>query len=261
MFVIADNLQITRRAVAEAVEERNGTLIADLALQCEEAGAQAIDINTGPLSRQGEEVMGFLVEAVQDACSLPVCLDTVNPHAMEAGLRIARQRPIINGISLQSHKIEGFLPLAQKFDADIVCFLLQPDGHVPLDAGGRLEIAAELVGLLTESGIAQERLIIDPIAVPLMWDDGGRQAVEVLDTVRLLPEMLGFDVRVMVGLSNLTTGRASGPRRQVVEQTYLGMLAGAGLSCVLLNAFNAPLVATARAAHVLGSGGVFSWYF
>jgi len=261
MFVIADNLQITRQRVEQAVRERNPDPIRELARQCKECGAQAIDVNAGPLSRQGEEIMRFLVDAVQDACDLPVCLDTVNPRAMEAGLRAARNRPIINGISLQPEKMAGFLPLAQKYDADLIGFLLQPDGHVPRDAETRLTLAVELVGRLEEAGVSRERLVLDPIAAPLLWDDGGRQAVETLETVRLLPDVLGYDVRVMVGLSNLTTGRPPGPHRQLVEQTYLAMLGGAGLRWVLLNIFNPQTVATAQAVGVLGSGGIFAWSF
>ena len=261
MFVIADNLQITRYRVEQAVRERNPRPIRELAVQCQEAGAQAIDVNTGPLARQGEEIMQFMVEAIQDACDLPVCLDTVNPQAMEAGLKAARNRSIINGISLQPEKLEGMLPLALAHEADLVCFLLRPDGHVPKDADSRLALAVELVGHLEAAGVPRERLVIDPVAVPLMWDDGGRQALEVVTTVRLLPEVLGYDVRVMVGLSNLTTGRPPGPQRQLVEQTYLAMLGGAGLGWVLLNIFNPQTVATAQAVSVLGSGGIFSWHF
>lgn len=262
MFVIADNIQITRYRVEMAVKERNPEPVKQLAAQCREAGAQAIDINTGPLSRQGEEIMQFMVEAVQEACDLPVCLDTVNAQAMEAGLRAAKgPRPIINGISMQPEKLEGILPLAQNYDADLICFLLKPDGHVPKDADSRLALAVELTGILDEAGISRDRVVFDPLAVPLMWDDGGRQAVEVVETVRLLPEVLGFDARLMVGLSNLTTGRPPGPQRQLVEQTYLAMLGGAGLTWVLLNIFNPDTIATARAVDVLSSGGIFSWHF
>ncbi|MBI9077367.1 MAG: dihydropteroate synthase [Desulfatibacillum sp.] len=259
MFVIADNLQITRHRVEQAVRDRNPEPIRELAVQCQESGAQAIDVNTGPLARQGEEIMRFLVEAIQDACDLSVCLDTVNPLAMESGLRAARNRPIINGFSLQPAKLENILPLARDYEADLIGFLLQPDGHVPRDADTRLALAVELVGHLEAVGVSQDRLVIDPVAVPLMWDDGGRQAVEVVETVRLLPEVLGYDVRTMVGLSNLTSGKPPGPHRQLMEQTYLAMLGGAGLNWVLLNIFNPQTVATAQAVGVLGSGGIFSW--
>ncbi len=261
MFLIADNLQITKPAIAKAIEARDPKPVMDLVSRCEAAGAQAIDVNTGPLSKDGEAKMAFLVECVQTACSLPLSLDTVNPKAMEAGLKLAKKRPIINGISLHPQKLKDFIPLAQKFDADLVCFLLKPDGHVPKDAPGRLETAVELVSALAEAGINGDRLIIDPIAAPLMWDDGGQQAVEVLETVRLLPEILGFDVRVMAGISNLTTGSGPLSKKLLMERTYLAMLQAAGLWCTLLNIFHAETVLAARAGDVLCSGKVFSWHF
>ena len=66
--------------------------IAGTLLLPDPAGAQDIDINSGPLSRSPEEKMTFLVHAVQDTVDLPVVLDTANPQAVAAGLAASRHQ-------------------------------------------------------------------------------------------------------------------------------------------------------------------------
>ena len=114
MILIADNLQITNPAIGAAVDEMRAGPIRELVRLCEKADADMIDINAGPLTKNGEEKMAFLVETVQAACSLPILLDTANPHALEAGLQVAKNKVIINGFSLEPRKLERILPLAAR---------------------------------------------------------------------------------------------------------------------------------------------------
>ncbi|WP_300458157.1 hypothetical protein [Desulfobacula sp.] len=54
--------------------------------------------------------------------------------------------------------------------------------------------------------VADNRIIIDPVVPPLVWADGIVQARAVLNVIRMLPDLLGFNVRTIAGISNLTTG-------------------------------------------------------
>ena len=74
MIVVADNLRITLPLVQQSVEAFHPEPIRKIAAACRGAGAQAIDINSGPLSRQAEEKMTFLVETVQESVDLPLVL-------------------------------------------------------------------------------------------------------------------------------------------------------------------------------------------
>ena len=65
--------------------------IQELIMLAEAQGADAIDIHAGPLTRNGEEKIGFLVTAVQEVSDLPVFLDTVNARAISAGLQANRK--------------------------------------------------------------------------------------------------------------------------------------------------------------------------
>ncbi|WP_373501473.1 dihydropteroate synthase [Desulfococcus sp.] len=259
MIVVSDNLQITHGAVDRAVKEMDPAPIRELVRQCVAAGADAVDINSGPLSRDPEKKMAFLVEAVQSITDLPVLLDTTNPKAMEAGLQVSKSRTIINGFSLEPAKLERILPLAGKYDADIIGYLLYPNSHVPADESERLNVAVELFGAFQRAGVDRERLIIDPIVAPVMWEDGNRQDMEILSVIRTLPDLLGFPVRTIAGISNLTTGHGPLDKKLRLERTYLPMLAAAGLSMALMNVFHTESVMTVRAFNALAGDRIFTW--
>ena len=259
MILIADNLQITQPAVEGAITNLNPKPIQELVLACQKAGAQMIDINTGPLPREGDKKMAFLVNTVQEVCNLPIVLDTINPLAIEAGLKAARNKVIINGFSPEPHKLEQILPLAKQYEADIIGFLLTPQGKVLPNADDRLQTAVELLAACENIGLDKRHLIIDPLVVPIIWQDGHLQAGEVLRTIQSLPDVLGFEVKTVVGLSNLTAGAGGHPKRPLLEQVYLSMLAAAGLDMVLLDIFHAATTAAAKAADALIGGKPFAW--
>ena len=260
MMIVADNLQITNNNIDQAVREMNPEPVQEMVRKCAEAGADAIDINSGPLARNPERKMAFLVETVQNVTDLPVILDTANPKAMEAGLAVSRNRKtVINGFSLEPAKLEFILPLAKKYDADIIGYLLYPNSHVPHTEAERLGVAVELYAEFQKAGLENERLIIDPIIAPVIWENGNRQDTEILSVLRNLPDLLGFPVRTIAGISNLTTGRGPRDRKLLLERTYLPMLAASGLSMALLNIFHAETVAVAHACNALTDPKIFTW--
>lgn len=259
MILIADNLRITNPVIERAIADLQPEPIREFVRSCHKAGAQMIDINPGPLPREGAQKMVFLVNTVQEVCDLPLVLDTVNPQAIEAGLGAARNRLIVNGFSLEPRKLERILPLAKKYDAEIIGYLLSPAGQVLGSADDRLQAAVALYAEFEKAGLDQAQLIIDPLVVPVNWQDGHLQAAEVLKTIQTLPDILGFEVKTVVGLSNLTAGAKAHPKRLLLEQVYLGMLAAAGLDMVLLDIFHARTVAAAKAAAALTDQKPFAW--
>ena len=259
MLLIADNLTVTNKAVQRAVVERNPAPIQELVRSCVAAGAQAIDINPGPLGHKPEEAMTFFVDAVQAVTNLPVLIDTPNPRAIEAALGCCRENAIINGFSLEPAKREAILPLAKKYNVDIIGYLLRPDGHVPADAVERLQIALSVYEAACTAGVARERLIIDPVVVPVTWQNGNVQNRAVLSVIRQLPDLLAFPVRTVAGLSNLTATEAPRGKKLLIESAYICMLAEAGLSMVLMNVLHKETVAAARACRSLLDSSIFVW--
>ena len=259
MILIADNLQITRPIVADAIRQQNPDTLQTLVRAMEAAGAEAIDLNTGPLGRDAARQMTFCVETVQAVTDLPLLIDTANPRAMKAGLEANRKVAVINGISLEPHKLESILSLAVAYDVDIIGYLLDERSQMPPNQDDRMAIALELFQRCLAAGLRAEQLILDPVVAPLIWQDGLQRNRDLLEIIRRLPELLDFPVRTVAGLSNLTTGqKALGPKQRL-EQTYLSMLASAGLSWVLLDILHHETVTSAKIGRMLLRDDIFAW--
>jgi len=63
---------------------------------------------------------------VQEVTNLPLSLDTTNPVAMEAGLKVHKGRALINSISLA--RLDEELPLAKKYNAYMIGLLWGREG-------------------------------------------------------------------------------------------------------------------------------------
>ena len=259
MIIVADNLRITLPAIGRAVEQLDPEPIRQMAGACIDAGAQAIDINSGPLSRHPEEKMTFLVRTVQEFVDVPIVLDTANPRAIAAGLAASRHKATTNGVSLEPVRLKRVLPLARQYDCDIIGYLLGPDGQVPIDASGRMEAAVALFNEMQTAGISPERIIIDPVVAPLIWQDGNRQNMAVLEVILTLPDLLGFPVRTIAGLSNLTTDAPDPNTRQRYQGAFLPMLAAAGISMILLDILDPTIMRVASLSQRITDGTVFTW--
>lgn len=259
MILVADNLRITNPLIYKAMLERDPEPIVNMAQACEKAGAQAIDINTGPLTRDPQGKMTFMVQTVQGATKLPLMLDTVNPAGIAAGAAAAERPVIINGFSLEPSKIKTVLPIAAETGCRIIGYLLRPDGHVPADAEERLQAAAALYSEFKAAGLKDDQLIIDPVVVPMAWQDGGRRNRDIVEILRILPDLLGFRVKTIAGLSNLTSGGKDKFRCGLLQQTYLAMLAGSGLSMALCNVLSKQITGCAAACRALTQSDVFTW--
>jgi len=259
MKLIADNLRITRPDICHALQRLDPEPVQALVKACEARGAWAIDVNTGPLGNQAATGMRFFMEAVQAVTDLPLLIDTANPDAMAAGVKAAKNRIILNGFSLEPRKLEQILPLAREYDADIVGFLLYPDSRVPIDAVQRFEVAQDLMEAVESAGVEKERVIIDPVIPPLAWADGIIQAREVVTVIRTLPDLLGFPVKTIGGISNLGTNAPDRAARLAVEQSYVAMLTSAGLDYALLDILNTDLVRAAKVSGILAKENLFSW--
>jgi len=259
MNLIADNLQITDNSIKEAIDAFDPAPIRELVNKAESLGAEAIDINSGPLFKNSEEIMSFLVQTVQSVSDLPVLLDTSNVRAIKAGLQANQKTAIINGFSLEPKKLKNILPLAKEFDVDIIGYLLYSNGHVPSDKESRLNVAVDLYSAFLKYGHTKEHLIIDPVLPPLMWQGGSNQAKDILTVLQKLPEVLGFPVRTIAALSNLTSGNKNRQQNILLEKTYLPMLAASGLSMLMLNIFHSETLQTARICRSLDGNEIFTW--
>lgn len=261
MRVVSDNFQLIHPAIRDAVTQKKAPAITAVITRLIAAGCDAIDLNLGPLGNTGPTVIPYILDVVRSVTHLPLFIDSPHAEAAQLALATGHRGIHINGFSLQPERFQAFLPLMEQHpQACFVGYLLTESGAVPTTRDGRLHVAAALIEAITSRGAhLMDRLIIDPVVVPLLWDEGAFQALEVIRTLRALPDLAGRPVLTMAGLSNLTSGKVPQNKRQVMECTFIPLLAEAGLDYLLMNTSGKESLHTVRAANLLTGGLPFSW--
>ena len=259
MLLIADNLHIMNPEVAKALQERNPLPLKKIAKRCTEVKAYAMDINLGPLRHNPEEIITFVLEAVQDSFNGRLVLDSIQAEVIAAGIKVCKHPPIINGFSLEANKIKTILPLAAEFQADIVGFLIDEKGKIPLSAEERLAVASRLIAAAEKLGITPEKIIIDPVLAPLSWQDGTHYNRALIETIQLLDQIFGQPIKTIAGLSNIGAGAPDQSKRQTAEAAFLFMLAASHLDYILMNVEHERNLTAFNLSQLLLSEKVFTW--
>jgi cobalamin-dependent methionine synthase I len=241
MILIGESINIMSQTIGPALKERNAKPIQELAKAEAKAGADYLDLNIGPARKAGDELMTWVVNAVQEVTNKHLSLDTTNLVAMEAGLKVAKNIPLVNSISLQPDRMEPGLNLAKKYNADVIGLLWGAEG-MPRDANERAMHIVNFVYKANELGIPNEKIWIDPIVSPV--------SVEI-NQVKALVELMSMlaDIapgcKSVVGLSNISNGTPT-PLRPWLNRTYLMMLMKYGLYSAIVDAFDTDLMKIAR---------------
>lgn len=245
MLIISERINGLFTSVGRAIDRRDAGFIQDLAVRQLEHGAEALDINVGPGRDDGPAAMEWLVSTVQEVTTAPLSLDTSGPRTMEAGLRVARNRVIMNSTTAEEKRMDRFFPLCREHGAEIICLCMDERG-VPNSADARAEMAMLMMTKAMEHEIMPDRLYLDPLVLPTSAaQDQGRKVVQAVQMFQTLDAPAP---RTVVGLSNVSNGTK---QRSLLNRTYLAMLLGAGLSAAICDPEDAELMATIKAGQVL----------
>jgi 5-methyltetrahydrofolate corrinoid/iron sulfur protein methyltransferase len=240
MYLIGENLNVMSKTLGPAMKERDAKPIQEMAIQETKQGMDYIDINIGPARKEGDKFMEWMVKTVQEVTDKPLSLDTTNPIAMEAGLKVHKGRALINSISLV--RMEEELPFVVKYNCDFIGLLWGREG-LPRDANERGAIAAELLYSANEKGITNERIWFDPIVTPAVNIESNhvKPCLEFMGMLQDLAPGAGS----AVGLSNVSNG-APNNLRPILNRTYLMMLMKHNIHSAIVDAFDQDLIDIAR---------------
>lgn len=243
MLLIGENMNIMSKKYGKAMKEKDAKTIQELAVQEKEAGIDYIDLNMGPASRTGEELMGWMVKTVQEVVDLPCALDTSNVNAIRAGLKIHKGRALINSIMARPERMEALMPLAKEFEADFVGLLWGPEG-MPRDEHERGALTEVIRTKAAEYGIPTERIWIDPIVTPVNVQQN--QVMALFNYMRDYYSSGVFEgCPSTCGLSNVSNG-APEHLRPILNQTYLLMIKRYGMASAIVDTFDTELHRFAR---------------
>jgi 5-methyltetrahydrofolate corrinoid/iron sulfur protein methyltransferase len=177
-------------------------------------------------------MMRWVVETVQEAVpDTRLCLDTMNPEAMRAGLEVAKLQPIINSTSAERARLETFLPLAREFEAEIIGLAMTEKG-VSRDANERLMAATEIMAAMMEFDVPLDRLYLDPLLLPISVAQ--HQATEALEAIAMFKHLNDPPLKTVVGLSNIYNGCPEHVKSPLAA-AYLSLLIPAGLDAAIMD--------------------------
>ena len=244
MLLIGENLNVMVKKIGTAMKEKDPKPIQELAVAEAEAGADYIDINLGPARKGGGELMEWIVRIVQEVVDTPLYLDTINAEAIEAGLKVYKNKKgkaVINSIMARPESMDTKFPLAQKYGAGLVALLWGPSG-LPRDAEERGVLAAELMQKAMEFGIAGEDIWMDPIVTPVTSPQSQVQVPSCVEFMKMFKDLreVAPGMRSTCGLSNVSNG-APNHLRPILNQTYMMMLERYGMSSAIVDAFDEDL--------------------
>jgi 5-methyltetrahydrofolate corrinoid/iron sulfur protein methyltransferase len=243
MKLIGENLNVIDRIIGKAFKEKDPGPIAEEAKRQKEKGMDWIDINLGPARKGGPELMEFVVNTIQNEIgdSPPLCLDTMNIEAMEAGLAAYKGKAIINSIMCRSARYEKMIPLAVKYQANMIALMWGPEG-LPRDENERGALAAELIYAANEAGIPNENIFVDGIVTPVNIQQ--QQLMSLLAFQEMLQDMFP-GIKSTCGLSNISNGPPE-HLRGILNQTYMVMLERKGMYSCIADAYDDQLISIAR---------------
>jgi 5-methyltetrahydrofolate--homocysteine methyltransferase len=245
MILIGEKINGTRKAVSQAIRDRDTKFIQYLAEQQTGAGADYLDVNAGTVPKREPEDMAWLVTSIQAVCDTPLCLDSANPEALRVGLELVKQPPMINSVSGEAPRIKQVLPLALEFKTNLILLALDDENGIPDSSAGRMQVVDRLIGLAKRGGLAEHQLFVDPLVTAI--STGTENAMITFDTIRKIREKYP-GCHITSGLSNISFGM---PLRPLINQTFMAMCVQAGMDSAILNPNDRSLTAVMLASEML----------
>lgn len=234
MLIIGEKLSIIAKRVREAMMQKDKAPIQEIAVRQWKEGSGMIDANIGPAEDGGEDLMQWMVTTIQEVVPLPVCLDTTNSNAIEAGLQVHNNqwgRPLINSTSNDPERFP-ILELAAKYNSQVIG-LTVGKGGLPADAEERAAIAAEIMARAMEYGVPLEDIYLDPLVLQIATSQD--HALKVIDAIKMFQEMNDPAMKTVVGLSNISNGCPKA-LRPILNKYYFLLLMNAGLTAAIADA-------------------------
>ena len=248
--VIGERINPTgRKILSEELERGDYSRVEADAIAQVAAGATVLDVNSGAVfsNKMAEDpryadnnfvepmLMPELIKVVQEAVDAPICIDSSVPGALEAGLVACEGRPLLNSVTGEEERLEMVLPLVKKYNVPVVA-ISNDDTGISEDPDVRFAVAKLIVERAADFGIPAHDIVVDPLVMPIgAMATAGHQ---VFTLVRRLREELG--VNTTCGASNISFGL---PNRHGINNAFLPMAMGAGMTSAIMNPVALPVSA------------------
>lgn len=235
-LIIGERLNPTgKKRLKQALRDGDMDAVMREAIAQTEAGAHALDVNVGLPELDEPACLTRVVQAVQSVCDVPLQLDTADPRALEAAMRVYIGRPLVNSVCGKQAVMDAVFPLVREYGGALVALTLDESG-IPDTVRGRLDVAERIVREAARYGIRSNDLLFDALTLTVATDASA--ASVTLETVR---ELHRRGYKTVLGVSNVSFGM---PNRPAMTASFLSMALAAGLDAAILNPLD-PMVCAA----------------
>ncbi len=208
-------------------------------------GAHVLDVNVDYVGRDGVRDMRELVSRVVTNVTLPLMLDSTEWEKMEAGLKVAGGKCILNSTNYEDGEERFFkvLEIAKKYGAGVVIGTIDEDG-MARTAEKKFQIAQRAYRQAVEYGIAPQEIFFDTLALPIstgIEEDRANGKATIESIRRIRKELPGS--HVILGVSNVSFG-LNPAARIVLNSMFLheAMQVGAELGKMRSPSTNTPRI-------------------
>ena len=247
--IIGEKINPTgNKKLSAALKEGNYSFICDLAREQVAAGADILDVNVGIPGLNEAVVLPEVARILSETVEVPICLDSVDPEALEAALTVLPGRPLVNSVNGEEKCLAAVLPIIKEYQVPVIGLVLDEHG-VSKDAETRTSIARKIIERAAEFGIPAEDILIDPLVLAAGSEEGaGAITLETIQTVSQT-----FGANIILGASNISFGL---PDRHTLNQAFLAMAIGQGATCAITDPVQmAPII---RASDLLAGRDPFA---
>ena len=198
--------------------------------------AHVLDVNVDYVGRDGERDMHDLVSRLVTNVNLPLMLDSTEWQKMEAGLKVAGGKCILNSTNYEDGDERFFkvLELAKAYGAGVVVGTIDEEG-MARTAERKFAIAQRAYRDALEFGIPAHEIFYDPLALPIstgIEEDRLNGAATVEAIRRIRSDLPG--VHVVLGVSNVSFG-LSPAARIVLNSVFLHDCCEAGMDAAIVS--------------------------
>ncbi len=244
--IIGERINPTgKKRFKQALIENDIDYILNQGIEQMDAGADILDVNVGLPEIDEPKMMVKVIKELQAVVDIPLQIDSSDPEAIEAGLRVCNGKPIVNSVNGEPEVLSRILPIVKKYGAAVVGLTLDAGG-IPPKAEDRFLIARRIVETAESYGISRENVFIDCLCLTVSAQQ--EEAAETLKAVRMVKEQLG--VHTVLGVSNISFGL---PYRDLINHSFLTLAMGSGLDLPIINPNAESMMNAVMAFNVLSN--------
>ena len=203
-------------------------------------GSHVLDVCVDYVGRDGVRDMTEVVKRYARQVSVPLMIDSTQVDVIEAGLKHAPGKCIINSMNLEEgeEKLAHICHLAKTYGAAVVAGTIDED---PLEAMGKtaerkIGIARRIYELAVKKyGLPAHDILFDPLVLPITTgvEADRRLALETVEGIRRIAKELP-ECGTTIGLSNVSFGLKASAR-VVLNSVFLHECVQAGLTGAIVH--------------------------